>query len=46
MLKTSYFAQSAKEPGAVFIARFPPKWYTGSRYLPLAPKPEMLHMQD
>jgi len=42
MLKTSYFAKSAKVPGAVSIARFPPKWYTGARYLPLAPEPDML----
>lgn len=46
MLKTSYFAKSAKHPGAVSIARFPPKWYTGARYLPLAPEPEMLNIQD
>ncbi len=46
MLKTSYFAKSAKHPGAVSIARFPPKWYTGDRYLPLAPKPEMLRIGD
>jgi len=46
MLKTSYFAKSAKAPGAVSIARFPPKWYTGARYLPLAPEPEMLNIQD
>jgi DNA-directed RNA polymerase subunit N (RpoN/RPB10) len=46
MLKTSYFAKSAKEPGAVSIARFPPKWYTGARYLPLAPAPAMLKIKD
>ena len=46
MLKTSYFAKSAKEPGAVSIARFPPKWYTGARFLPLAPKPDMLKVRD
>jgi hypothetical protein len=46
MLKTSYFAKSAKEPGAVSIARFPPKWYTGARYLPLAPPPELLKIHD
>ena len=46
MLKTSYFAKSARAPGAVSIARFPPKWYTGARYLPLAPEPEMLNIQD
>jgi Active DUF488-N3 subclade len=46
MLKTSYFARSAKHPGAVSIARFPPKWYTGTRYLPLAPAPEMLKLED
>jgi hypothetical protein len=46
MLLTSYFAKSAKHPGAVSIARFPPKWYTGIRYLPLAPEPEMLKIQD
>jgi uncharacterized protein (DUF488 family) len=46
MLKTSYFAKSAKEPGAISIARFPPKWYTGRRYLPLAPEPDMLKLQD
>jgi hypothetical protein len=46
MICTSYFARSAKTPGAVSIARFPPKWYTGSRYLPLAPEPEMLKIKD
>jgi hypothetical protein len=46
MLVTSYFAKSAKEPGAVSIARFPPKWYTGARYFPLAPKPDMLKIED
>ncbi len=46
MLKTSYFARSAREPGAVSIARFPPKWFTGARYLKLAPKPEMLKIGD
>jgi len=46
MLKTSYFAKSAKHPGAVSIARFPPKWYTGARYPRLAPEPEMLRIGD
>jgi hypothetical protein len=46
MLKTSYFAKSAREPGAVSIARFPPMWYTGARYLPLAPAPDMLKIKD
>ena len=46
MLKTSYFAKSAKAPGAVSIARFPPKWYTGARYLPLAPTQDMLKIKD
>lgn len=46
MLLTSYFAKSAKHPGAVSIARFPPKWYTGRCYFPLAPKPEMLQIGD
>jgi len=46
MLKTSYFAKSAREPGAVSIARFPPKWYTGARYLPLAPTADMLKILD
>jgi hypothetical protein len=46
MLKTSYFARSAKDPGAVSIARFPPKWYTGARYLPLAPPAALLKIGD
>lgn len=46
MLLTSYFAKSSRVPGAVSIARFPPKWYTGARYLPLAPVPEMLKIED
>ena len=46
MLKTSYFARSAREPGAVSIARFPPRWYTGTRYFRLAPKPDMLKLDD
>ncbi|MFA5269872.1 MAG: DUF488 domain-containing protein [Methanoregula sp.] len=46
MLLTSYFAKSARAPGAVSIARFPPEWYTGARYLALAPAPDMLKIQD
>ena len=46
MLRTSYFAKSAKHPGAVSIARFPPTWYTGARYFKLAPEPEMLKIGD
>lgn len=46
MLCTSYFAKSAKHPGAVSIARFPPKWYTGHRCLRLAPDPAMLQIGD
>jgi hypothetical protein len=46
MLLTSYFAKAAKHPGALPIACFPPKWYAGARYLPLAPKPEMLKVND
>ena len=46
MLSTSYFAKSARDPGAVSIARFPPKWYAGARYLPLAPMPAMLKIGD
>jgi hypothetical protein len=46
MLLTSYFAKSAKHPGAVSIARFPPKWYTGARYPQLAPAPDMLKVRD
>lgn len=46
MLQTSYFARSAREPGAVSIARFPPTWFTGARYLKLAPKPDMLKIGD
>jgi len=44
MLCTSYFAKSAKHPGAVSIARFPPGWFTGRCYPALAPKPEMLRI--
>ena len=46
MLKTSYFAKSAKEAGAVSIARFPPRGYTGKRYFRLAPTPGMLKLDD
>jgi uncharacterized protein (DUF488 family) len=46
MLVTSYFAKSAKAPGAVSIARFPPTWYSGTCYFPLAPKPDMLKIED
>jgi len=46
MLLTSYFAKSAQHPGAVSIARFPPKWYTGRCYFPLAPTPAMLQIGD
>ncbi|OPX64566.1 MULTISPECIES: DUF488 domain-containing protein [unclassified Methanoregula] len=46
MLFTSSFTKSAKHPGAVSIARFPPDWYTGRCYFPLAPKPAMLQIGD
>ena len=46
MLKTGYFATAAKEPGAVSIARFPPKWFAGPRYFRLAPEPWMLEIGD
>jgi uncharacterized protein YeaO (DUF488 family) len=46
MLLTGYFAKSANHPGAVSIARFPPKGYTGARYMPLAPAPGMLKVRD
>jgi hypothetical protein len=46
MLRTSYFAKSAREPGAVSISRFPPEWYTGARYFSLAPAPAMLKIED
>jgi hypothetical protein len=46
MLRTSYFTKSAKHPGAVSIARFPPKWYTGRCYFALAPAPAMLQIGD
>ena len=46
MIRTSYFARAAKEPGAVSIARFPPRWYAGARYLPLAPPPALLKIED
>jgi DNA-directed RNA polymerase subunit N (RpoN/RPB10) len=46
MLLTSYFARSAQHPGAVSIARFPPKWYTGRCCFTLAPTPEMLRIED
>lgn len=37
MITTSYFAKSSKLPNAVAISRWPPKWYQGRRYEPLAP---------
>jgi len=44
MIMTSYFNKSAREPGAVSIARFPPKWYNGACYLPLAPPVTLLKL--
>jgi len=46
MLRTSYFAKSARNPGAVSISRFPPKWYTGAHTFTLAPAPDMLKIGD
>ena len=46
LLKTGYFATAAKEPGAISIARFPPKWFAGPRYFRLAPEPWMLGIGD
>jgi uncharacterized protein YeaO (DUF488 family) len=46
MIRTSYFAKSGRDPGAVSIARYPPKGYTGARCLLLAPPPELLKTGD
>ncbi|HII99380.1 MAG TPA: DUF488 domain-containing protein [Methanoregula sp.] len=46
MLRTSYFARSARAPGAVSISRFPPHWYTGARTFTLAPAPDMLKIDN
>lgn len=46
MLCTSSFATSANHPGAVSIARFPPKWYRGRCFFALAPTMEMLQIGD
>jgi len=37
-MKTSYFAKSAKNPNAVAIVCYPPKWYKGKVCTKLAPK--------
>jgi uncharacterized protein (DUF488 family) len=36
-MKTSYFAKSGKDPNAVSIVAYQPKWYHGRHYEPLAP---------
>jgi hypothetical protein len=44
-MKTSYFAnrKAAAEPGAVSIARWPPRWWgSRRRYLALAPSEDLL----
>lgn len=42
MIYTSNFARSANKPGAISIARFPPRWFRGDSRLELAPPPDLL----
>ncbi len=46
MIRTGYFAKHGRHPGAVSIARFPPRWFTGPRCFALAPPPELLRLHD
>jgi uncharacterized protein YeaO (DUF488 family) len=39
---TSNFARSSTHPRAVSIARWPPRWYGGARFLSLAPSARLL----
>jgi uncharacterized protein YeaO (DUF488 family) len=42
-MKTSYFAIQAKNPDAVSISRWPPRWWgKGRRYIALAPSADLL----
>lgn len=43
---TSNFARNAKDTHAVAISRGVPKWYTGRRFLELAPRGWMLKIKD
>ena len=46
MIQTSYFAKAARLPNAVAISQGIPDWYNGSRYKPLAPSWEIIHIKD
>jgi len=45
-MKTSYFAnrKAAADPNAVSIARWPPRWWRGRRYIALAPSADLLRL--
>lgn len=45
-MKTSYFGKSANIPGAVSIARYAPKFYTGQQYQKLAPPSDIIKITD
>jgi hypothetical protein len=48
-MQTSYFSNPAikrEKRSLVAISQGVPKWYTGARYLPLAPTWEMVKMKD
>jgi uncharacterized protein (DUF488 family) len=45
-LETSNFAKSSKDPNAVAISQGIPKWYTGRRYLALAPSWALVKVED
>jgi len=42
-METSCFGRSGNDPHAVAISRGIPKWYTGARYMPLAPSWALLN---
>lgn len=45
-MKTSYFSKADNVPGAISIARFPPKWSVAKKYPRLAPTPDLIHVVD
>ena len=45
-MKTGYFRRHARIPGAISISRSVPKFFTGPRYLALAPTWAMLKLQS
>lgn len=45
-IQTSYYAKSARHPGAISISRGKPRWFEGPQLLHLAPTWQMMRMTE